>query len=503
MAITSKKDLEAAKNLGAEIEKALEASDGFAESIANKFSKLTGNVTALAVATDKFENSRTKANKESLKGQVRLNKASLAFRNVTKEALKPLEAQFEQISGTYNKFKDMVPVGGKFVGVVAAGVAVATLLANAVADTRKELGVSSFEAGQITAQLGAASAVGKLFGLSSSDIKESFTAISGTLGGIEKATGASALNFAMFSMKLGVAPQQAADLLKQMESVSGASRATLMAQLESTKELIRQQGVAPGPVLRDISENAEFFAKFSKAGSNNMAMAAANARKLGTNLSTVSQISDSLLDFESSINAQMEASVMLGREINLDRARELNYMGQQSEMLDEIIRQVGSEAEFNAMLPHQRMALAQAIGTNVQELSKLVAEEETAATGAMKMGTALAIMGSVLGAAFGFLIGMLPGANFRIGRGLKGMAIGAGVGAAGVVGGKAAKGMMGFQGLPAGTGVNIKGGAAMAHAGETIVRTESINMDTTNRLIGELVVLNERLIRKVDGIGVT
>ena len=42
-----------------------------------------------------------------------------------------------------------------------------------------------------------------------------------------------------------------------------------------------------------------------------------------------------------------------------------------------------------------------------------------------------------------------------------------------------------FQGLPAGTGVNIQGGAALAHAGETIVRTESINMDDTNTILIE------------------
>ena len=501
MAITSKKDLEAAKNLGAEIEKALKASDNFSEKIASNFARLTGNVSALAVATDKFDNSRTKANKQQLKDQVRINKAALNFRNHTKEALQPLQDQLDNVQGIYEKYRDMVPVGGKFVGVVAAGVAVATLLANAVADTRKELGISSFEAGQITAQLGAASAVGKLFGLSSSDIKESFTAISGTLGGIEKATAGSAFNFAMFSMKLGVAPQQAADLLKQMESVSGASRESLKAQLESTKELIRQQGVAPGPVLRDIAENSEFFAKFSKAGSNNMAIAAANARKLGLNLSTVSQISESLLDFESSINAQMEASVLLGREINTDRARQLAFTGDQVGLMNEVRRIVGSEAEFNAMNVMQRKALGDAIGVNVSELSRLVAEEESAVGLVKKFGLGIIMIGTGIGAAFGFLAGMISKKRLMagiVGAG-KGAATVGGLATGGVVGAK----MMGFQGLPAGTGVNITGGAAMAHAGETIVRTESINMDKTNQLIGDLVALNERMIRKIDGIGVS
>ena len=63
-----------------------------------------------------------------------------------------------------------------------------------------------------------------------------------------------------------------------------------------------------------------------------------------------------------------------------------------------------------------------------------------------------------------------------------GAGIGAGIGTLGALGGAA---IASFQGLPAGTGVNIQGGAALAHAGETIVRTESINMDDTNTILIE------------------
>ena len=129
-----------------------------------------------------------------------LNKASLTFRNITASALAPLEDQFESIKGTYDKYSQMIPVGGKFVGLAAAGAAAFALLAASVADTRKELGVSAGEAAKINAQIAGAGIAARLFGLSSSDIKESFEAISGTLGGIEKATGASALNFARFCL---------------------------------------------------------------------------------------------------------------------------------------------------------------------------------------------------------------------------------------------------------------------------------------------------------------
>ena len=82
---------------------------------------------------------------------------------------------------------------------------------------------------------------------------------------------------------------------------------------------------------------------------------------MGVNLGEVENITESILNFESSIESQMKASVLLGRTINLDRARQLAFAGKQSEMMDEVLKQVGSEAEFNKMNFIQRKAVADAV----------------------------------------------------------------------------------------------------------------------------------------------
>ena len=56
-------------------------------------------------------------------------------------------------------------------------------------------------------------------------------------------------------------------------------------------------------------------------GGKNLAEAAVFAAKMGTSVSTLTKMADSLLDIESSIEAQMEAQVLLGRNLNLDKAR--------------------------------------------------------------------------------------------------------------------------------------------------------------------------------------
>ena len=170
-----------------------------------------------------------------------------------------------------------------------------------------------------------------------------------------------------------------------MESVSGASRDSLLSQIELTGEMIQQAGLIPADIFRDVAENTEHFAAFAKDGGDNIVKSAMAAKKLGLNLANVSSIAEGLLDFESSIEAQMEASMLLGREINMDRARMLSLTGDHEGMMKEILKQVGGEAAFSKMNVLQRRALARSAATDVETLSRLVKNQgQTATASAMK-----------------------------------------------------------------------------------------------------------------------
>ena len=134
--------------------------------------------------------------------------------------------------------------------------------------------------------------------------------------------------------------------------------------------------------MKDLASQAEFFAQFAKDGGMNIINAGIAARKLGLEMSAVASISESLLDFESSIEKQMEASLLIGRQLNLDRARQLALAGDQEGVMKEILKQVGGEAEFNRMNVIQRKALADSVGVNVEQLSRLVRNNTAGATGA-------------------------------------------------------------------------------------------------------------------------
>ena len=155
--------------------------------------------------------------------------------------------------------------------------------------------------------------------------------------------------------------------------------------IEGTAQLAAQRGVAPKAVLQDMASSTEEIASFTKGTGENIAEAAVQARQLGLSLSTTAKISDSLLDFQTSIANEVEASVMIGRRLNFQRARQLSLEGDIAGATKEVVKQLGSEEELNRLQVPQRRSIAKSIGVSVAEMTKLVRGQEK-----LTLSTALA-----------------------------------------------------------------------------------------------------------------
>ena len=261
----------------------------------------------------------------------------------------------------------------------------------AIADTRKELGVSVVTAAKLNTQNRLLGMQAKLYGLELEDVKSAQNTILKDLGGSVDEALKLSVNFARTSAATGQTSDELGKTLSIMESISSASRDVLLNQIRANAAMIEAQGVAPGLVMRDIAANAEFFAEFAKDGGRNLIMAGTAARKLGLDMSAVADATNSLLEFESSIESSMEASLLLGRQINTDRARMLALTGDQEGLMKEIQRIAGSEQDFNQMNVLQRRALAKSVGQSVEGLARIVRNNQAGATGAAAGGA----MGSI------------------------------------------------------------------------------------------------------------
>ena len=193
---------------------------------------------------------------------------------------------------------------------------------------------------------------------------------------------------------VGISNDEATKLFGTFMQIGGLTSDQAENLIESTAQLAAQKGVAPAAVLQDMAASSEEIAGFTKDGGNNIAEAAVQARQMGLSLSTTAKIAEGLLDFESSIANEVEASVMIGKQLNFQKARELALSGDIAGATKNIVDQVGSEAEFNKLNIIQRQSLAKSINVSVSEMAKLV-----------KGSKELTLSGALAGKSFDDLVG--------------------------------------------------------------------------------------------------
>jgi len=100
------------------------------------------------------------------------------------------------------------------------------------------------------------------------------------------------------------------------------------------------------------------------------------ARRLGMELGSLNGIANSLLNFEESIGNELEAELLTGRQLNLERARAAALTGDQNTLMREIATAAGSLAEFENMNVLARQSLAQSLGLNVDQMSEMLLKQE-------------------------------------------------------------------------------------------------------------------------------
>jgi hypothetical protein len=177
---------------------------------------------------------------------------------------------------------------------------------------------------------------------------------------------------------VGLSNEEAAKLSGILQVTSGLSSEQAERLSEGAFQLAAANNVNPSAVLKDMAASSEEFAQFSKDGGDNLARAAVQARAMGLSLSDTTKIASGLLDFEQSIAAEVEASVLIGRQLNLQKARELALVDDIEGMTREVVNQLGSQAEFNKLNSIQRDALAKSLNMEASQLAKMVANSEKA-----------------------------------------------------------------------------------------------------------------------------
>jgi hypothetical protein len=176
----------------------------------------------------------------------------------------------------------------------------------------------------------------------------------------------------------GLQAQDAANLNKIFITNDEVATDALDTAAETTSQFFKQTGILfnERKLLEQASKVSGQLLVSFKGSTAELIKAVAQANKLGITLEQAKGISESMLDFEQSISAELEAELLTGKDLNLDKARSLALQGKFAEAAEEALKSAGSLEEFSQMNVIQQQALAKAAGLTVDQLSDALIQQK-------------------------------------------------------------------------------------------------------------------------------
>ena len=131
-------------------------------------------------------------------------------------------------------------------------------------------------------------------------------------GNVNALSGDTVNELGKMAVHFGIAGEEAAKLNASLSQLPGETAETAAHAMEHVGHMAELQSINPGKIMKDMAANSSTMALYSKGGAEAFGKSAIALHKMGVEIGTAAKMADGLLNFEDSINKQMEASVLLG-----------------------------------------------------------------------------------------------------------------------------------------------------------------------------------------------
>ena len=242
----------------------------------------------------------------------------------------------------------------------------------------KNMNMSYTEALKVTGELKSqAKASGDVF-VTTAGMTETMLAVNDALGISVQLTGDQAAEFTSLREQAGLTNEELIGI-NALSATTGKGMKEITGEVMAQARLKGQElGVALNEkeILKEIGKvSAATTLSFGK-NPGLIAEAVAATKALGLEMGQVEGIADSLLDFEGGIAKEMEAELLLGKNLNLEKARQAALDNDLVTLAEEIAKNVGDSADFAEMNRIQQDALAASVGMSREELGKMLFNQE-------------------------------------------------------------------------------------------------------------------------------
>jgi hypothetical protein len=309
---------------------------------------------------DEMTHTLTEGGTKSLSLFGKMKVATASFGTALKSALGPL-AIAGMLVALFNKAREAAKESAEFIKKVD----------QQTIDFGRSLGISQRKAAAITNE---ARAMGAAMGMTTEMATQSAGAIYTSLEGAEKVSSKTLNTFMKLNVFAGMSAENLASIYNLSKLTGQPAEKTAEAMASTARESIRANkvNISMKQVMDGVSKVSATMKLNFGGSAEGLTRAFIQSKKLGLELSKVDEIASSLLNIEDSIAAEMEAELMTGKELNLEKAREAALNNDNATLMSEIANQFGSIEDFQKMNRASQESFAKAIGMSRDGLADML-----------------------------------------------------------------------------------------------------------------------------------
>jgi hypothetical protein len=306
------------------------------------------------------------------------------------DAVKAMEESFEKSGSHIGALgAGMKNLGGQLLGSVLNPAnlilgAITGLIAaimevdSATGDMAKSMGRSYSEALNTRKELTSIAEASGDAALNTKRLQETLTFVNKDLGTSGTLTEGNLKTFTKLREQAGMSNESIQSMNKYSMVMGGGLEKNTVNFQAQAKALSLSKGVSLNvkQLMGDMANVSNRTKLSIQGGADGLATAAVNAKLMGSNMADVEKIADSLLDFESSIEKELSAELLTGKNLNLEKARTAALNNDMATVAAEITKQAGTAAQFGDMNRIQQEAIAAAMGMSADGMADMLYEQE-------------------------------------------------------------------------------------------------------------------------------
>lgn len=298
-----------------------------------------------------------------------LRKLFPEFKKAAEEARKAVSETGKTVDGVKEASKQLLGALEKGLAVLGVGLAVKGVqkVDKEVTQLSRDLNFTEFQARATYNQLR------NIEGFTVEQSIKSLNELNSALGTAGTLSTNTLTQLNILTSRLGISSQEASTLFSLAASTNrefDSFTDTLVGAVQ-IQNALNNSALDYKDILSDINTAGAGVRLSLSQNPKALSDAAFQARKLGLTLNSVDNIAQGLLNFESSIAVELEAELLTGKQLNLERARMYALTNDIEGLTREIAKQNITAAKFARMNRLQQQAIAGSLGMSRDEMAQM------------------------------------------------------------------------------------------------------------------------------------